>query len=74
MIGFLLGLIFVWCMLWLGFKLTGALISACIWLFVAVPIFGILFGLGLACCCTIVLIPIGIWLFKVGFRILVPNI
>ena len=74
MFGFLFGLALLWCMLWIGFKLTGALISACVWLFVAVPLSFAAVGIGLACCCTIILIPVGFWLFKLGFRMLIPGI
>ena len=74
MIGFLIGLAFLTAMLWLGFKLTGALLTACFWLFIEVPLSLIMWGIGLACCCTLILIPVGIWLFKNGFKLLVPGI
>ena len=74
MLGFLFSLGLLWCLLWVGFKLTGALLSACVWLFVEVPISFVAWGIGLACCCTIILIPLGLWLFKFGFKLLVPGI
>lgn len=74
MFGFLFGLALLWCMLWIGFKLTGAIFLACIWLFVEVPLALAAFGVGLACCCTIILIPIGFWMFKFGLRMLIPGI
>lgn len=74
MLVFLIGLALLSCLLWLGFKLTGALLSACIWLFVEVPLSFAVWGIGLACCCTIILIPVGLWLFKTGFKLLVPGI
>lgn len=74
MLGFLIGIAILWCMLGIGFKLTGAIISACIWLFVAVPLSFVALGIGLVCCCTIILIPVGFWLFKVGIHLLIPGI
>ena len=38
---------------WIGFHVTGALLSAAIWLFIKLPIALILGGLGLVCCITI---------------------
>ncbi len=74
MFSFLIGLGFLTMMLWLGFKLTGALLSACLWLFISVPLgFGAL-GIGLLLCCTIILIPAGIWFFKKGLKLLIPGI
>ena len=56
---------------WGAYQITGALFKALIWLFVLVPIALLLWGLGLACCCTLILIPVGLQLFKVGVRVLV---
>lgn len=41
---------------WLGFHITGALLSAAIWLFIKLPFALILGCLGLVCCITILLI------------------
>lgn len=46
-------------MFWIGYHVTGALLSAAIWLFIKLPIAILLFGLGMALCITILLIPIG---------------
>ena len=74
MISFLIGLGFLSVMLWLGFKLTGALLSACVWLFISVPLgFGAM-GVGLVLCLTIILMPLGLWFFKTGFKLLLPGI
>lgn len=59
--------------LWVGFKITGALLKAGIWLFLLVPLaFGI-WGIALICCCTLILIPIGIKLFAAGMRVIIPG-
>ena len=60
-------------LLWVGFKITGALLMACLWLFVLLPVALLLFVLGLVCCCTILLIPLGVWLLKTGVSVLAPN-
>lgn len=55
---------------WLGFHITGALLSATIWLFIKLP-FALIIGLlGLACCITLLLIPLGVKCFKFAFSIL----
>lgn len=55
---------------WVGFKVTGALLSAFIWLAIKLPIAIVIFCLGLTCCATLLLIPIGIKLFKVAGDVL----
>ena len=55
---------------WLGFHITGALLSAAIWLFIKLPIALILGCLGLGLCITILLIPIGIKCFKFALGVL----
>jgi len=64
-------ILFVLCVLfWIGFKLTGALLAASLWLFIKVPLSLLCFFLGAALCCTILLIPLGIRCFKLGFFLL----
>ena len=55
---------------WLGFHITGALLSAAIWLFIKLPIAVILGCLGLILCITMLLIPLGIKCFKFAFSVL----
>ncbi len=55
---------------WLGFHITGALLSAAIWLFVKLPLAIIMACLGLVCFVTILLIPIGDKCFKCSGSIL----
>lgn len=74
MISLFIGLLFLTFMLWLGFKMTGALLSALFWLCIGLPIALITFVFGLLCCCTIILIPVGIGCFKAGFKFLVPGL
>ena len=74
MLGFLFGLGVLSFLLWLGFKLTGALLSACIWLVISVPLGVGLLGLGVLLCCTIILFPIGKWFVKTGLKLVIPGI
>lgn len=74
MISFFIALAFLCVILWLGYQLTGALLMGCIWLFVKVPASFVILALALICCCTIILIPVGIGLFKTGFKLLIPGI
>ncbi|MCI5493772.1 MAG: hypothetical protein MR425_06550 [Lachnospiraceae bacterium] len=59
-------------LLGLAFKLTGALLKACLWLFVFVPVGLFLACLGILCCCTLILIPVGISLLKTCMRVIIP--
>lgn len=53
-----------------AYIITGALLKAVVWLCVLVPITLFLWGIAILCCCTLILIPIGIKLFTVGCRVL----
>ncbi|MBD5550266.1 MAG: hypothetical protein HDQ96_03690 [Lachnospiraceae bacterium] len=72
MLTFIVGMAILWGLLWLGFKMTGALLKACIWLFILVPLAIGIWGIALICCCTLILIPIGIRLFTAGMRVIIP--
>lgn len=61
-------------LLWIGFTITGGLLLTGFWLFIKVPLALILFFLALIFCLTIILIPLGIVLFKVGLRLLIPGV
>ena len=61
-------------LLWIGFTITGGLLLTGFWLFVKVPLALILFFLAVIFCLTIILIPLGIVLFKVGLRLLIPGV
>ena len=74
MLGFIVGLMILSCMLGIAFKLTGALLAACIWLFIEIPLATMILVLGIVCCCTIILIPIGFGLFKAAIKLLIPGI
>lgn len=54
-----------------AYFITGAVLKAIIWLCVLVPIALFLWAIGLACCCTLILIPVGLKLFMAGCRVLV---
>ena len=53
-----------------GFRITGALLAGFAWAFIRLPL-ALMFGtLGVACCATILLIPIGLIFFKfAGFLV-----
>ena len=57
----------------IAFKLTGAVLKACLWLTIFLPIGLVLGCLGLVCCCTIIFIPVGIGLFKASFHVIIPG-
>jgi hypothetical protein len=57
----------------IGFKITGALLAVAIWLFIKLPFAFITFMIGFVCCCTIILIPIGLGCFKAGMSLLMPR-
>jgi len=54
----------------LALRLTGAALMALFWL-LKLPLVLIMWALGAVCCCTIILIPIGLILFKTGTVLLV---
>ena len=70
MIEFLTVLVVLTALFWLGFHITGALLSATIWLFIKLPFALVLGLLGLICCATILLIPLGRKCFKFAFDVL----
>ena len=49
----------------LAFSLTGALIGALLWM-VKLPVVLVMWAIGAVLCCTIILIPVGLLLFKSG--------
>lgn len=70
MIELLIALAVLTALFWIGFHVTGALLSAAIWLFIKL-LFAIIVGfLGLLCCVTILLIPLGAKCFKFAIEIL----
>lgn len=73
MIGLLMSLAILTFFLWIGYKITGVLLRALIWLVIELPIALILWCFALICCCTIILIPVGIKIFGAGLRVLIPG-
>ena len=57
----------------LAFKITGAFLKAFLWLCIFLPIGLALWGIGIVCCCTLLLIPVGIMLFKAGTHMIIPG-
>ena len=70
MIEFLITLVVLTVLFWLGYHVTGALLSAAIWLFIKLPFALIVGCLGVVCCITILLIPLGRKCFKFAFDVL----
>lgn len=70
MLEIIIGLALLTFLFWLGFHITGALLSAAIWLFIKLPIAVLLGCLGLVLCITILLIPLGVKCFKFAFNTL----
>lgn len=70
MIEILITLAVLTVLFWIGFHVTGALLSATIWLFIKLPLALLLGCLGLVCCITIPLIPLGGKCFKFAFEVL----
>ena len=54
----------------IGFSITGALVLALLFV-IKLPVALILWILGAVCCCTILLIPLGLILFRAGTAILI---
>ena len=54
----------------LAFYLTGAILLALLWM-LKLPVALVLWVLGTVCCCTIILIPVGLILFRAGAGILI---
>ena len=70
MIEIIIGLAVLTFLFWIGFHVTGALLSAVIWLFIKLPIAILLGCVGLALCITILLIPLGVKCFEFAFSVL----
>lgn len=70
MIEIIITLAVLFVLFWVGYHVTGALLSAAIWLFIKLPFAIIMACLGLVCCVTILLIPLGGKCFKFAGSIL----
>lgn len=71
MIGFIIGLFFLGFMFWIGLGITGAILATMIWLFIKIPLMLVTWSIGLVLCCTIIMIPIGLWFFKTGLKLVI---
>ena len=71
MISFILCLLLLTILFGIAYKITGAILKACVWLLILLPIGLIL--LGVIFCCTIILIPVGIGIIKAGIRMILPG-
>ncbi|MDD6039402.1 MAG: hypothetical protein PUD20_11505 [bacterium] len=73
MITLIIILLVLTCVFGFAFKLTGTLLKALLWMIVLLPIGLVLGCLGLVCCCTIILIPVGVSLIKAGLHVIIPG-
>lgn len=73
MISFILCLLLLTILFGIAYKITGAILKACVWLLILLPIGLILSGVGEIFCCTIILIPVGIGIIKAGIRMILPG-
>lgn len=64
------GLAILTVLFWLGYHITGALLSAAIWFCIKLPFALVLGCLGLVCCIILLLIPLGIKCFRFAFEVL----
>lgn len=73
---FLMGLFILFVLtifLVIGFKITGALLAIVFWFAIKLPLAILMWVFGILCCCTILLIPVGVGCFKSGLRLMVPG-
>ena len=73
MITFMICLALLAVLFWVGFAVTGALLKACLWLFILLPIGVLLCVMGAVLCCTLILIPLGAKVFKAGIHVIFPG-
>lgn len=73
MITFFVSLLLLCVLFGIGFSITGLLIGTVFWVAVRLPLSIMCFAVGLVCCVTIILIPLGLLLFKLGIRLLLPG-
>lgn len=57
----------------ISFKITGALFAILLWVVIKLPLAILMWVVGIVCCCTILLIPLGVGCFKSGLRLAVPG-
>lgn len=69
----MIGLAILSCLLWLAFKIAGALLAGMFWLFIKVPVGVVMMAAGLLLCVTVIGIPAGRRLFKAGAKLFVPG-
>lgn len=70
MIAFIIGLMCLTFLFWIGFKVTGAILTAVVWVFIKIPIALGLFALGIIFFISILLIPLGKACFRIGKQIM----
>ena len=73
MITFMICLALLAVLFWVGFAVTGALLKACLWLFILLPIGVVLCVLGAVLCCTLILISVGAKVFMAGIHVILPG-
>lgn len=74
MFSVMFALAFMSFLFWIGFKLTGAVLLALVWLFIKLPLGVLVLFAGVIICCTVILIPAGVKLIKIGFELIIPGV
>lgn len=70
MLEFIVGVGVLCVLFFVGYKVTGAVFKALIWLCILLPIALFIWGIAILCCCTLILIPIGMKIFSIGNRVI----
>ncbi len=65
-------LLVLFVLFWVGLKITGAILAAFFWLFIRLPLALFIWALGICFVCTLLLIPIGVRVFRLGTRVILP--
>ena len=73
MVTFLICLAIITVLFGVAFKITGALLKACLWVIIFLPVGLLLLSLGIAFFFFFILIPVGIGIMKAGMRVIIPG-
>ncbi|MCD7746584.1 MAG: hypothetical protein LUI13_15110 [Lachnospiraceae bacterium] len=68
----LLTTMFLFLMIWLFFKFTGAMLKICYVLCIGLPLALTFAMLGVVLCCTLILAPLGTGLMRLAGRVVYP--
>lgn len=68
----IMALLFICIFSWLTFKFTGLMLKILYMVCIGLPLAGIFAVLGVILCCTIILIPVGMGMFRMAGKMLCP--